>query len=195
MFDSKKKFEKYSLKSLLGEYESANGQKQELKIEELPGQRRKRLKNDVFDFLSLMGRWDEIVGKKLAEHTYPLKNKNKILYVLTDHPVYAEQLSFMGELIKQKIFAIFPSLKTEIKELKFEQCEKQLFEKLKPQMLEQKKETKEIEEQILHPHSPLYKKLKSEADQVFEAIKDRELKEMLISLFIQLKTKDFRRSE
>lgn len=190
MFDKPKKFEKYSLKGLLSEFNDYTKQKNTLEVRELPGERRRGLKKDVFDFLSLMSRWKEVVGEKLVEHTYPLKNKNKVLYILTDHPVYAEQLSFMGEVIKQKIFTIFPSLKSEIRDLKFEQCEKQLFEKLKPRIIEEQEAFEKKNIKTLHPQSPLYKQLKLEADQLYQNIQDSEVKELLTSLYIQIKAKD-----
>lgn len=189
MFDKSKKFEKYNLKNLLSEFSSPNSTA-ELKVNELPGERRRGIKKDVFDFLSLMSRWSEIVGEKLVDHTYPLKNKNKVLYILTDHPAYAEQLSFMGELLKQKIYTVFPSLRNEIKELKFEQCERKLFEELRPKIIGEQSSYEKKAIKTLHPQSPLYRKLKAEADQLYKIITDQEMKELLISLYIQIKAED-----
>lgn len=190
MFGKSKKFEKYNLKGLLSEFSGYSSSKSHLEVQELPGERRRGIKKDVFDFLALMGRWKEIVGEKLVDHTYPLKNKNKVLYILTDHPVYAEQLSFMGELIKQKIFTAFPSLRSEIRELKFEQCERQLFEKLKPKIIGEQGSQEKKEIKSLHPQSPLYKKLKLEGDLVYKDISDKELRELLVSLYIQVKAEE-----
>lgn len=189
MFGKPKKFEKYNLKNLLSEF-SGPSRSSGFEMRELPGERRRGIKKDVFDFLSLMTRWGEIVGEKLVDHTYPLKNKNKVLYILTDHPAYAEQLSFMGELLKQKIYTVFPSLRSEINELKFEQCERKLFEELRPKIIEGQSSEEKKAIKTLHPQSPLYKKLKAEADVLYAAIPDQETKDLLISLYIQVKAED-----
>jgi len=183
MFGKPKKFEKYHLKSLLTEFNTPG--RARFYSKELPGERRRGLKRDVFDFLSLMTKWGEIVGEKLVDHTFPLKNKNKILYILTDHPAYAEQLSFMGEVLKQKIFSVFPSLRSEIKELKFEQCERKVFEELRPKIIEEQSSEDKLAITTLHPQSPLYKKSMLEAEELFVLIKDEELKKMLTSIYLQ----------
>ncbi|MEI8347956.1 MAG: DUF721 domain-containing protein, partial [Pseudomonadota bacterium] len=62
----------------------------------------------VFDFLQLLEAWPDIVGERAAQFTHPLKNTGGVLTILTGHPVFAQQLSFMEEKIKENIYARFP---------------------------------------------------------------------------------------
>ena len=69
------------------------------------GQKNYRYKTtpDVIDFHLLVNDWENIVGPKLAKNTVPLKNQNKVLTILTNHPAYAQQLSFMENMLREKI--------------------------------------------------------------------------------------------
>lgn len=148
--------------------------------------------SEFFDFLTLIARWHEVVGEKLAKVTVPLKNQNKTLTVLTNHSGYSQSLSMMEETIKAKIFAIFPELKGKIGRLNFivstQHFDKQrddLYQRAsahKSEVVNQKKT------QTLHPQSPQYKALKKEALEQFSDLDDDELKEQMISIYIQNKS-------
>jgi hypothetical protein len=132
----------------------------------------------TFDFLDLIKGWPEIVGPKLAAVTSPLKIKGDCLFIMTRHSSYSQELSFSQEIIKTAIFKHFPKLKPVIKKLGF-QTQEGFFE--------QKAREEKAKEQVpkLHPQSPKYKLLKAEAERLFGHIEDSEVKEMMISLYIQ----------
>ena len=83
-------------------------------------QRASRTSKNSFDFLNLIYAWDKIVGKQLAESTIPLKNVKGTLTILTHHPAYSQQLSFMEEQLKKKILEHFPQLSSHIKRFNFQ---------------------------------------------------------------------------
>lgn len=136
---------------------------------------------DSFDFLALIRAWKEIAGSKLSEHTIPLKNQNGTLIILSNHSAFANELSFMELPLKKKIFEKFPSLEKSIVSIKFI-VDSTHFAKQYEQFvvtLEKKKVD------TLHPYSPEFKKLKKDAETMFSDISDLEIKERMISLYIQ----------
>jgi hypothetical protein len=134
----------------------------------------------TFDFLDLIRKWPEIVGEKLAAVTSPLKIKQDSLFVITKHSSYSQELSFSSEMIKKEVFKQFPNLKPIVKKLAF-QTQENFFE----QKLIKEKELALAPK--LHPQSPKYKILKQEAEGLFSDVVDSELRDSLISLFIQSK--------
>lgn len=146
--------------------------------------------SEVFDFLTLAKQWHEIVGQKLAIHTIPVKNSNGVLTVLTDHPVYGQELSFLHTPIIKKIEMKFPLLKGKVKRLNFQNDP--VFFKVKVESLAKMTnkptiETKEKEATRYHQHSPEYKAAKAEATEQFQNIDDLEAREAMISLYVQFK--------
>ena len=133
----------------------------------------------TFDFLELIKTWPQIVGPKMAPVTSPLKIGNESLYIMTKHAVYSHELSYLSEEIKLQIFEYFPKLKTVIKKLVF-QTQENYFNQKKIQ-----EDLKTNQAPKLHPQSPKYKILKMEAERLFSDTPDPELKELLISIFIQ----------
>jgi hypothetical protein len=140
--------------------------------------------SDSFDFLALIRSWPEIAGAKLSEHTIPLKNQNGTLLILSNHSAFANELSFMELPLKKKIFLKFPSLTNSIFSLKFV-VDTTHFEEQYKRFATPSKEIKE--QNMLHPHSPEFKKLKKEAQVFFDQVTDDELKDKMISLYIQTK--------
>lgn len=136
---------------------------------------------DSFDFLALIRAWKDIAGVKLSEHTIPLKNQNGTLIVLSNHSAFANELSFMELPLKKKIFEKFPNLEKSITSIKFI-VDSTHFSKQYEQFVTPM-EKKNI--QTLHPYSPEFKKLKKEAELMFSDIIDLEIKEKMISLYIQ----------
>ena len=136
---------------------------------------------ESFDFLSLIRSWKEIAGTKLSEHTIPLKNQNGTLVILSNHSAFANELSYMELPLKRKIFEKFPNLEKSILSIKFivdtTHFAKQYQQFITP--IEKKKS------QALHPFSPEYRTLKKEAESFFLDIEDADLKEKMISLYIQ----------
>ena len=140
--------------------------------------------SDSFDFLSLIKAWREIAGEKLSEHTIPLKNQNGTLIVLSNHSAFANELSFMELPLKKKIFSKFPNLEKSIKNIKFI-VDSTHFSKQYLQFVAPTEKIKKKNENILHPYSPEFRKLKKEAEELFSDISDLEIKESMISLYIQ----------
>jgi len=103
------------------------------------------------------------------------------LIVLSNHSAFANELSFMELPLKKKIFEKFPGLEKQILSIKFivdtTHFSKQYQQFITP--VEKKKA------EVLHPHSPEFKKLKKEAEELFFDLDDKELKEKMISLYIQ----------
>ncbi|MDD4974794.1 MAG: DUF721 domain-containing protein [Bacteriovorax sp.] len=137
--------------------------------------------HESFDFLALIRAWKDIAGAKLSEHTIPLKNQNGTLVILSNHSAIASELSYQELLLKEKIFKNFPNLKKSIIKITFI-VDSTHFSKQYEQYvgLAKKKET-----QIMHPHSPDFKRLKKEAEAFFSDVVDLEIKEKMISLYIQ----------
>ncbi|RKX45484.1 MAG: DUF721 domain-containing protein [Thermotogae bacterium] len=48
-------------------------------------------------------KWDEIVGEEVAERSWVEDFSDGILYVVTDDPIWLEELSFMSRQIAEKI--------------------------------------------------------------------------------------------
>ena len=136
---------------------------------------------ESFDFMALIKAWKEIAGAKLSEHTIPLKNQNKILIVLSNHSAFANELSYMELQLKKKIFDKFPNLEKSIIGIKFivdsTHFSQQYNQFIAP--LEKK------QSMALHPYSPEFRKLKKEAEEFFKDLEDNEVKENMISLYIQ----------
>lgn len=133
----------------------------------------------TFDFLELVTKWPEIIGPALAKVTSPLKIKGDSLIIVSKHASYSQNISFLSEEIKQKIFALFPQLRPVIKKLNF--LTQEAF--FKEQEMEAAKKTAEIPK--FHPQDPRFKVIKAEADRLFGDIEDQELKQLLTSIFIQ----------
>lgn len=132
----------------------------------------------TFDFLELIKKWPEIIGPALAQVTSPLKIKGDSLIVVSKHASYSQNISFLSEEIKQKIFVLFPELSRVVKKLNF-QTQEGFFAQKAVEEEKSKTLTK------LHPQDPRVKVLKLEAERLFGDVADPELKEMLTSIFIQ----------
>lgn len=137
--------------------------------------------HESFDFLALIRAWKDIAGAKLSEHTIPLKNQNGTLIILSNHSAFANELSYMELPLKKKIIEKFPDLEKSILSIKFivdsTHFSKQYSQFIAP--VEKKKS------QALHPYSPEFRKLKKEAEELFVDLDDLEIKEKMISLYIQ----------
>lgn len=154
--------------------------------------RGKKKTNEAFDFLTLIRKWPDVVGPRLAQHTIPLKNTQRSLTILTDHPAYSEQLKFMEVQLLKKIKEQFPALRDSLRTLYFK-TDSSFFQKQKA-MAEtrsgESSEHKEKMEQAFHKYSPEYRKLKAEADEEFKDIGSDEVREKLTSIYIQSRQED-----
>ena len=147
-------------------------------------------KKDSVDFICLIRSWKDIVGDLLTKHTVPLKLSNNVLVVLARHSAYAQELSYMSEMLKAKIFERYPSLRPELKSVQFIASERYFLER--DQEEKDNKTPNIFSEEFIkrektkkHEHSPEYLKIKSSLREELEGIDDPELRELLISLKIQ----------
>ncbi|MBT3235338.1 MAG: DUF721 domain-containing protein [Bdellovibrionales bacterium] len=148
--------------------------------------KKSRFDHESFNFLALVQVWPEIVGANLAQHTLPLKLTNRNLIIITDHAAYSTQLSFISEQLKNKIISKFPQLGKKIKSISY-RCNQQIF------MQQKKKKVKPAATTSnrpggLHPLSPQYRTLSRQAEEIFKHIADQEMKQSLISIYIQNET-------
>jgi len=132
----------------------------------------------TFDFLELVQKWPEIIGPAFAKVTSPLKIKGDSLIIVTTHSSYSHNISYLSEELKQKIFVLFPALKPVIKKLNF-QTQENFFQQKKAE------EAKKPAIPKLHPQDPRYKVMKQEADRLFGDIEETELRELMMSIFMQ----------
>jgi hypothetical protein len=133
-----------------------------------------------FDFIQLINKWDKIVGDFLAEKTRPLKIKNGVLYILTNHPSFSQHLSFISDEIIQKVVTYYPSLRQSINKIYFKNSTEQQFKKIK-----ESQETTKSNDSQNHKYNPDYKIKYKNAYLKFKNVEDDEIKEMLISIYIQ----------
>lgn len=152
------------------------------------GPKNKAQKNvkGFFEFMDLIKAWKEIVGEELSKHSMPLKLQKDNLVLITDHPIYSDQINFMAMVIIERIHKKFPTLQNKFSRLQFVTNSSAFQKQLKTMKLNKNEEK---EQQIFHKHSPFYQQNKAEADQAMEHIEDDELKEKFISLYLQSKFK------
>lgn len=132
----------------------------------------------TFDFIELVKVWPKIIGESLSSVTCPLKIKGDGLIILSKHSSYSQNIAFLSEEIKQRIFDHFPNLKSVIKKLHF-QTGDSLFKNLEQADNTMKKPS------IFHPQDPKYKIKKNKAEEIFSALEDEEFKKLLISIYLQ----------
>ncbi len=144
--------------------------------------KKKKVFGDSIDFIQLIKGWNDIIGTDFGKNTLPLKISYKTLYILTPHSTYSEQLSFTEHLIVKKIITKFPSFRNEIRKIRFQVNPNHFLQKT----VEREKFILKKEKQIIpHRFSPEYKVLNKEGEEVYQDIDDLELKEQLISIYIQ----------
>lgn len=139
--------------------------------------------SDIFDFLEMLDKWPEMIGEKMAKVTEPVKIKGKSLVVITAHSAFSQQLSLMKTEILKKINKVYPQSIGKIKDLTFITNDLFFAQKKKDILSdESKKEYKKNNQ--LHPHSPRYRQLFKEAQNIFQDIKDAEIKQSLTKIYI-----------
>lgn len=135
--------------------------------------------DDCFDFIHLVQNWEKLVGNMLAQNTVPLKIKADCLIVITKHAIFSQELGFMTPIIIKKISEMFPKFNNQFSKIKFITSEK-YFNTPVTSTISQKKTNS-----FTHTFSPNYQRRLVQAKQMFDEIEDEELKEMLISLYLQ----------
>lgn len=133
----------------------------------------------TFDFLKFIRDWPNLVGASLGANTLPMRHKNRTLFILTRHPVFSQELSYLTQPLIAKICQRFPTLGKDIDKLAFEANES-FFMAQAARLQEKARPTG------LHAFDPLYRRLKAEAESMLSHIEDPEEKERWISLYIQM---------
>lgn len=141
-------------------------------------------KNDFLNFLDIILQWPNIVGKRFYEHSIPLKLQGPRLVILTDHSTYSQHLSFYENDVLKKIHKILPEYKEKITKMTF-QVNSTIF---KDKFLQQVKMTSDKKnKKTIHPFSPQYIQLKKQAEIEYQYIEDDQIKNLLMSIYIQQK--------
>lgn len=155
---------------------------------------RKKTEGDSFNFLALIHKWPDIVGPKLSKVTIPLKNNNNTLTILTEHPAYSQSLSFLEQTLKKKIYSTFPQLKDKIDRFYFKVSTEHFVQERERLITRSQMWSRDRDDQPpgdhavqkrIHKHNPKVKQLREEASKHFSHIQDEELRDSMISLFIQ----------
>lgn len=139
---------------------------------------------DVFDFLDMIEAWPKIIGPTLSKVTTPLKIQQKSLYLISAHPAFSQQLSSMEQEIIKKVTSYFPNLTRKVTKIYFQ---------TNPSHFKKKQNTNadNIEnyekKNKFNKFSPRYRKLKSEALQIFTAVEDESARNSLVNIYIQTK--------
>jgi len=137
---------------------------------------------DVFDFLDLVKNWEKIVGAYMAKHTSPLKIRNKTLIIMTDHPSFASEISFIEGDIRKSITKFYPSLHNGINKIRFQHSESYFkTEDTSSSHQEVSTEPRKKVTKNFSPYSPQYK----EAEEDFSHIEDEDLKKIFVDLKLQ----------
>ncbi len=95
----------------------------------------------------------------------------------------------MEDTLKMKLFQAFPQLQSKVKKFNF-QVSTTHFDKMKADLeqranLQKKPEIQKKKQATFHPQNPAYKKLKAQAQQEFSHIEDDEIREKMISIWLQ----------
>lgn len=132
----------------------------------------------IFDFLELIREWPALVGDMLAAQSVPMKLKNKTLFILTRHPIFAEKLNYLQRELIQKIITRFPILGPQIERLAFETNESFFI-------VRDERKTQKPTPVAPHPFDPNYRRALVEAEKIFADVTDPTEKARWISLYVQ----------
>ena len=136
---------------------------------------------DSFDFIELIQNWELIVGPMVYKHTRPLKLLKRKLVIVSNHPAFSHQLSFLKDDILKKTKAHFPKLQS-LTDIQFE-TNAQMFQK----QAEIASKTIKKPEPKIHPMSPQYLELKKQAIKIVEEhYGAEEFKEVLIEIYLDI---------
>ncbi len=132
----------------------------------------------AFDFLELVREWPTLVGRTLGDNSVPMRLKNGTLFILTRHPVFSQELSYLATPLLGKVSQRFPRLGPQLHKLAFETNESFFIS-------HHAKVAEKPAAAAPHPFDPAYRRLKSEAEALFRDVEDPKEKERWISLYVQ----------
>ena len=130
-------------------------------------------------------------------HTSPLKISSRKLIIITKHSALSHQLSFLTEIILEKIYSHYPILKKKIDGLAYRTSDI-FFQKRAPVpglRPEDNQGPRKARGETLNPellqnnhqsiHSPHRKQLKNRAIKMFDFVEDPEIRGLMESLYVQ----------
>lgn len=139
---------------------------------------------NAFDFIELIKQWELVVGPMVHKHTRPLRLKKNKLIVVSDHPAFSHQLSFLKDDILKKIRAHFPAL-ISLKEIQFE-TNAQMFQG-QCKLVKPTAASIQSKKPDIHPLSPKYIEYKKQAVKaVEENYGDSEFKEEFVQIYLNI---------
>jgi|GEM_PF-972861 len=150
---------------------------------------------EVFDFFSLIKEWEKLVGPRLYSHTLPKKFVRGTLTVLCSHPAWAKELSLAESALQAQIKKKFPAISSSLKSIVFLNSPGELKRIQLAFAGFENDDQGQIKEQNFHKHNPNFLKLQEQAKKVLHFDNDEkqiedEMKEMLISIYVQSKNNE-----
>lgn len=144
----------------------------------------------ALDFIRLVHCWPDIVGDFFAKNLKPLSQERGALVLLASHPAVSQEARFFQAELIEKIKTHLPRLGSTITHLRFVTSAKHFHQKYEesdpptPEVVAQAK-LKARRAELLHPYCPRYRELKQEALKVFVDVEDEEIKNLMVSMYIQ----------
>lgn len=139
-------------------------------------------------FVDLIYQWKKIVSPVLAEHTIPLKLKNKTLFILMTHSIFGQELQSEQIKIIKKLEKALPIFKEKIKRFKFIISEQKLNNlKTEKKRIKKKEEAPKEFKDSFNPFDPEVSHWKEFYQRHFSHIEDPELEQIMQNLFLQTK--------
>ena len=136
---------------------------------------------DFFGFLGLVKSWPSIVGETLSRQTLPLKIRSKKLFIMTSHPLYAQQLQHFEQTILERVTARFPRLRSQVGGIRLQATD--YFDTIKTEqkigLTATQKDQEKEQPQSFHPFDPRYLRLRLEVRAKLPPIADSELSALL----------------
>ncbi len=62
------------------------------------------------EFLAIVEVWTQVAGTQVAKHSQPVRVQNGILWIATSSAVWAQQLTYQRDLLRQKLSQALPDL-------------------------------------------------------------------------------------
>ncbi|MFZ4712434.1 MAG: DUF721 domain-containing protein [Bacteriovoracaceae bacterium] len=145
----------------------------------------------LFDFITLIKNWKEVVGEMLGANSIPLKINHGTLTIITKHSAISNELNFMSTMIKTNIVKAYPQLRNQIDKIYF-QNSPAIFDQMKKDEIKYDEE-KVIKKNLNHPFSPEYIERLATAKEFYKEVLsdksvgeiDPEIEALLLSMKIQ----------
>ena len=135
--------------------------------------------------IKLISTWEEVVGKKISEISLPQRITRNCLYIVVNHPTYANHLKLLQEEILEKIYLTNPYLKKQFNQVKFFFSQKAFKEQKTLDIYREDTKPKKIDP--IDEEALLRKRIR--AKEKFKDVDD-DFREIFISLYVQASESD-----